>query len=262
MAGDERGRQPLRNQPAMDRQADGQNRRLRILGQRQGFNRALETERAERLAERLVGLFERGTSGRRRLRERLAHADSLRTLSGKDECNHERNTPAVTRRITRESKAPGESDGLSNRVTPRLLFIDRAGLSSAVVAAVGADTMRLLLLVTMRAFGQADRLERIVRPALGRPRLGVSSFWIRHRQSLILPERAHAKQRATGRTQRSSPLPALSSQFRSLSSRSAARRGSSHAWVQAQAPRFKFVPHTGHRPPQFSRHNGFIGSDK
>ena len=75
----------------------------------------------------------------------------------------------------------------------RLFLINRAGLTSLVVAAVGAHAMRRLLFVTMRALGEADRLERVVRAALGRTRLGVSSFWIRHRQSLILSERAQAK---------------------------------------------------------------------
>jgi hypothetical protein len=41
--------------------------------------------------------------------------------------------------------------------------------------------VRLLGLMTMRALAEADRLERVVRPALRRARLGVSSFWIWHR---------------------------------------------------------------------------------
>ena len=45
-------------------------------------------EAAERLAERRVGLGERLAADRERVGQRLAHADLLRALSGKDECDH------------------------------------------------------------------------------------------------------------------------------------------------------------------------------
>ena len=68
----------------------------------------------------------------------------------------------------------------------RMLFlVDRAGLAAAVVAAVAAHAVRRLGLVAMRAFAEADRLQRVVSPAFGRPGLRVSSLWIRHSGYLI-----------------------------------------------------------------------------
>jgi hypothetical protein len=40
--------------------------------------------------------------------------------------------------------------------------------------------VRRLGLVAVRAFAEALGLQRVVGPAIGRPRFGVSSFWIRH----------------------------------------------------------------------------------
>src|SRR6267143_1062250 len=71
-----------------------------------------------------------------------------------------------------------KSSGIGD--SPELLFFDRARLTAAVVAAVGAHAMGHLRLVAVRALAEADGLERIVRAAIGRPRLGVSAFWIRH----------------------------------------------------------------------------------
>src|SRR5580704_4991505 len=64
---------------------------------------------------------------------------------------------------------------------PCLFLVDGHGLTSSIVPAIGADAVRLLGLMTMRALAEADRLERVVRPALRRARLGVSSFRIWHR---------------------------------------------------------------------------------
>jgi hypothetical protein len=61
-----------------------------------------------------------------------------------------------------------------------LFFINGASLTPAVVTAVRAYAVRRLRLVAMRAFTEPHRLERVVRPALGRPRFRVASFWIRH----------------------------------------------------------------------------------
>ena len=83
----------------------------------------------------------------------------------------------------------------------QLLLVDRARLAAAVVPAVGAHAVRRLGFVALRALAEAHRLQRVVRPALGRAGLGVSSFWIRHRLKIL-----------------SSPRSALS----------AASRGSSH----------------------------------
>src|SRR6185312_2161711 len=57
----------------------------------------------------------------------------------------------------------------------------RARLPSFVVAAVAAHAVRRLRLVTVRALAEARGLQRVVRAALGRPRLGMASFGIRHR---------------------------------------------------------------------------------
>jgi len=61
----------------------------------------------------------------------------------------------------------------------------RPCLSATVVAAIDAHAVRWLRLVALRAFAQPDGGERIVRPALGRARLGMASFGIRHRSSLL-----------------------------------------------------------------------------
>src|SRR6476659_1233172 len=67
-----------------------------------------------------------------------------------------------------------------SRFKVRLVLFHRSDLPSAVVAAVGADAVRLLGLVAVRTLRQAGGFEGIVRAAIGRPRLGMSSFWIWH----------------------------------------------------------------------------------
>src|SRR5436190_6738482 len=70
--------------------------------------------------------------------------------------------------------------GKMQAIDRRLLFFDGAGLTAAIVAAVGTDAVRRLRLVAVRAFAQADWAEGIVRAALRRSRFRVSSFRIRH----------------------------------------------------------------------------------
>mgnify|MGYP006174483903 CR=1 FL=1 len=60
------------------------------------------------------------------------------------------------------------------------LLRDRTDLAALVIAAVRADLMRELAFVALRAFAHRLRRQGIVRAALGRARLGVSTFWIRH----------------------------------------------------------------------------------
>src|SRR5258705_8914490 len=60
------------------------------------------------------------------------------------------------------------------------LFFDRLDLAPAVVAAVGADLVRKLRFVALRTLAAADRLQRVVRAALGRAGLRVPAFRIRH----------------------------------------------------------------------------------
>src|SRR5438132_7056331 len=62
-----------------------------------------------------------------------------------------------------------------------LFLVYRPRLPAAVIPAVGADAVRPLRLVTVRAFAQANRLQRVMRAALRGARFRVSSFWIRHR---------------------------------------------------------------------------------
>src|SRR5207245_8876950 len=66
-----------------------------------------------------------------------------------------------------------------------LFFVDRPSLASAIVPAIGADAVRQLGFVALGTLAEAHRLQRVVRPALGRPRLRVSPFWIWHRGTLI-----------------------------------------------------------------------------
>ena len=56
-----------------------------ILGQRQLILGPFEAQTAQRLAERGVGFVERLAADRKGLGQRLAHADLLRSLSGKNE---------------------------------------------------------------------------------------------------------------------------------------------------------------------------------
>src|SRR5439155_26670693 len=63
----------------------GQHRRLGVGGQRQLGIGTLERETGEVEAERRVGFLEDRLGAGRGLVERLAHADSLRALAGKEE---------------------------------------------------------------------------------------------------------------------------------------------------------------------------------
>src|SRR5436190_2687705 len=60
------------------------------------------------------------------------------------------------------------------------LLLDRLDLAAVVVAAVGAHLVRQFHLVALRTLAAADRLQRVVRAALGRAGLRVSAFGIRH----------------------------------------------------------------------------------
>src|SRR5262249_31566232 len=65
--------------------AHGENGRLLILSQRQLIFGTLEAETAQRFAERGIGLVERLPTNGERVGQRFAHADFLRSLSGKNE---------------------------------------------------------------------------------------------------------------------------------------------------------------------------------
>jgi hypothetical protein len=83
-----RGREAARAQEPIDREARGEDRGLRVLGQGELVGRALEAQPAERLAERLVRFRERVAADRVRAGQRLTHADLLGSLTGEDEGNH------------------------------------------------------------------------------------------------------------------------------------------------------------------------------
>ena len=111
--------------------ADREDRRLRVLGQRQLILGPFEAQAAERLAERGVGLGERLAADRKRVGERLAHADLLRTLSGKDEGDHWCDTAAAaaisrsTRSMNRlGGEAVGHRDGVAHRLGARAAVAD------------------------------------------------------------------------------------------------------------------------------------------
>jgi hypothetical protein len=73
-----------------------------------------------------------------------------------------------------------------------LFLVNRSGLPAAVVPAIGAHAVRRLRFVTVRALAQPYGCERVVRAALGRARLRVSSFWIRHRLRILSSLRAES----------------------------------------------------------------------
>src|SRR5262249_14263658 len=62
----------------------------------------------------------------------------------------------------------------------RPLLLDGLDLSPAVVAAGRTDNVGRLGLVALRTLAAADRLQRVVRAALGGAGLRVPAFWIRH----------------------------------------------------------------------------------
>ena len=93
---------------------------------------------------------------------------------------------ARRRRPSRRRRSRSSTSGLDRDRSRRAMRTRRYSsstardLAAAVVAAVRADAVRRLRLVALRALAEADRLQRVVRAALGRPGLRVSSFWIRH----------------------------------------------------------------------------------
>jgi hypothetical protein len=66
-----------------------------------------------------------------------------------------------------------------------LLFADLDDFAALVLAAVRADPVRELGLVAVGAFGPGGRLDRVVGAALGAALGGMSSFRIRHGNSLL-----------------------------------------------------------------------------
>src|SRR6185503_9840309 len=88
MAGNERRCDSARREQTLRRNAHRQDRRLRVLGQRELLFGSFEDQTAQPLAERRVGFLERVAAHREGVRERFAHADFLRALSWKNEGDH------------------------------------------------------------------------------------------------------------------------------------------------------------------------------
>ena len=96
MAGDDVGMNAARRQHAGGRDADRQDGRLRVLGQRQLVLGPFEAQRRTAdPAKRGIGLVERRPRLGERLGQRPAHADLLRTLSGKEKRDHRPGTEAA-----------------------------------------------------------------------------------------------------------------------------------------------------------------------
>ncbi len=92
MAGDERGialelHSRFRLQRAHRGKRHRQEPRLRVLGEGERLGGALPQDFRELFAERGIDLGEDGPGRRKCIGERLAHADRLAALAGKDECN-------------------------------------------------------------------------------------------------------------------------------------------------------------------------------
>src|SRR5262245_19579782 len=98
--------------------------------------------------------------------------------------------------------------------------------------------MRTLRLVAVRTLAESRGLQGVMGAAFGRSSLRVTSFWIGHGVGLEY----------------------VIDQESFLSVFNTASRGSSQARAHVHVPRFRLIPHTGHRPAHSSRHNGFIGS--
>ena len=91
----EGGRESARREQPVGRDAHGENRRLRVLRQRELRLGALEADAAERLAERGIGFGKRLAADRERVGERAAHPDFLRSLSRKERGDHCGDTAAA-----------------------------------------------------------------------------------------------------------------------------------------------------------------------
>src|SRR3954471_8749479 len=83
-----RRRQPTGRKEPVRRNADGENRGLRVFRERQAVFRTVEDDAAERLAERVVRFGKSVAADRKRIGQGLPHAWLLRSLSRKNCGNH------------------------------------------------------------------------------------------------------------------------------------------------------------------------------
>jgi hypothetical protein len=115
----------------VDGHARGEDGGLGVLGEQQPFFWSLETQRAQRLAERIVRLRERVATDRIRRGEILPHADFLGSLTWKDRGNHRigsfmtscvglgRHFPGEMFEEPVGHGASGHSDGIADRLGRR-----------------------------------------------------------------------------------------------------------------------------------------------
>jgi hypothetical protein len=80
-----------------------------------------------------------------------------------------------------------ESDVCKHRALALLGFLYFQNFAPLIGAAFGADVMRELPLVAVRALGEPARCQKVVRAALGSAGLGVAPLWVRHCRFLSLP---------------------------------------------------------------------------
>ncbi len=101
------GRKGRANPPGLREAARGyacrENRRLGVLGEQQPFFGPIEAQPAQRFAERRIGFVERLPAEGKRVGQSLAHADLLRALPGKNECNHRVETTSCASLSSRRS---------------------------------------------------------------------------------------------------------------------------------------------------------------
>ena len=115
-------RQPFGLEHAIRRDARRENRRLRVFRQHQRVFRPVPDQAAQRLAERLVR-FGKHLPGRRKgLSQRAAHADLLRSLSWKHECNHETDAMAIS--CSTRCRKPAVENRWAMRMALRMAFAD------------------------------------------------------------------------------------------------------------------------------------------
>ena len=157
-----RARAPVaRSQHAQRRDAGGQDRRLRVGGERQLLLGPLEAELRQREAERGVGLVEhrRAPRARRRASAR-AHADLLRALAREQE--RERRTPASPPHHRRGPGEPAAQRREQEQVARRLIL----PCSTASSSAIGTDADEVLPYLSMLRRSASSGC----RPARTRPR--------------------------------------------------------------------------------------------
>ena len=108
MAGDKRRPEAARRDQPLGGDAHRENRGLRVFRQRQLVLGPFEDRAAERLAKRRVGVLEGPAADGKRIGERAAHADLLRSLPGKDERDHWWGTAAAA--ISRSMRPMNPAD--------------------------------------------------------------------------------------------------------------------------------------------------------